>query len=181
MDAKTLAERKDELQIVDVRYPNEWEAGHIEGAVHIPRDDLADRLDEVDRERTVVTVCRSGSRSGEAAAELAAEGVAAENLEGGMLAWVEAGLPLSTPDGRHGTVAEPEEPPDDRPESHQRLQADFMSLLIEVQEHFGDHEPTEDEVQGYLRERMISDGRTPEEADEAMARITGEDHGGQTD
>lgn len=172
MDPRALAERRDDVQIVDVRYPNEWEAGRIAGAVHIPRDELLDRLGELDHDRPVVTVCRSGTRSAEAAAELAAEGFPAENLDGGMLAWAEAGLPFSGPDGGPGTVAEPEEPPDDRPESHQRLQAEFMSLLLEVQEHFGEHEPSEEEVQAYLRERMIRDGATPEEADEAMARIT---------
>jgi rhodanese-related sulfurtransferase len=179
MDPKTLAERRDAVQVVDVRDPNEWEAGHMDGALHIPQDDLAERLGELDPDRPVVTVCRSGSRSARAARYLADQGLEAENLEGGMLAWAEAGLPLSASDGRPGTVVEPEAPADDRDEGHQRLQAEFMSLILEVQEHFGDHEPSEEEIQGYLRERMIGEGRTPEEADEVLARITnGEENDG---
>lgn len=54
MDAKVLERRKDEVQVVDVRWPNEWEAGHIAGAVHIPVEELDDRLDELDRSRPVV-------------------------------------------------------------------------------------------------------------------------------
>ncbi len=72
MDPQTLARRQHEVQVLDVRYPNEWEAGHIDGAVHIPVDDLAERVQELDRERPVVTVCRSGQRSERAAQWLGA-------------------------------------------------------------------------------------------------------------
>jgi len=51
MDAQTVAERLDQLQLVDVRYPSEWHLGHIEGAVNIPEEDLADRVDEIERDR----------------------------------------------------------------------------------------------------------------------------------
>jgi len=161
----------EDVQIVDVRYPNEWEAGRIEGAVHIPLDDLDDRLDQIDRSRRVVTVCRSGDRSTNAAELLVAEGFRAENLDGGMEAWAGAGLPFTTPEGRPGTVAVPEPPPDDRPPEHQRLQAEFLSVLFDLQEHFGDHEPSDEEVRGFLRERLISEGKSPEEADELLARM----------
>lgn len=172
MDPKTLDQRRGEVQVVDVRWPNEWQAGHIDGALHIPVDDLDDHLDELDHSRPVVTVCRSGSRSTEAAAALVEEGFEAESLDGGMVAWEKAGLSFAADDGKPGQVAEPEAPPDDRSEEHQRLQADFMSMIFEVQDHFGDHEPSEEEIQAYFRERMIREGRSPEEADEVMARIT---------
>ena len=174
MDPRTLADRRDDVQIVDVREPDEWRAGRIDGALHIPRDGLADRLDELDRGRPVVTVCRSGSRSGRAAAYLAEEGFTAENLDGGMLAWEEAGLAYATPEGDPGTVAEPAEPedrPDDGSGGHQQLQADFIELSLAVQSHFGDHVPSEEEIQGYLRDRMIGEGRSADEADEVIARI----------
>ena len=129
MDPTELARGGEDVQIVDVRYPNEWEAGRIEGAIHIPLDDLDDRLEEIDRSRRVVTVCRSGNRSASAAESLAAEGFRAENRDGGMEAWAAAGPPFATPDGRPGTVAEPEPPPDERPPEHQRLQAEFLSVL----------------------------------------------------
>ena len=175
MDETTLERRRDEVQVVDVRWPNEWEAGHIDGAVHIPVDEVEDRLDELDRSRPVVTVCRSGNRSTDAARALSDQGFEAESLEGGMLAWEKAGLPFAGADGAPGRVAEPEPPPDDRSEEFQSLQADYMSLILEVQEHFGDHEPSEDEVRGYLRDRLIREGHSPDEADETMARITGDD------
>ena len=174
MDARTLAERLDEVEVVDVREPAEWDAGHIEGARHIPGDALGDHLHELDPSRPVVTVCRSGSRSSDAARVLAAEGFRAQRLAGGMLAWAEAGLTVVAYDGTPGRVAEPDEPDDDGSDGHQRLQADFMSLTLEVQEHFGDHDPSEDEIRAYLRERLIDEGRSPREADEVMARITGE-------
>ena len=174
MDARTLAERLDEVEVVYVREPGEWDAGHIEGARHIPRDALGDHLHELDPSRPVVTVCRSGSRSSDAARLLVAEGFRAENLDGGMLAWEEAGLAVVASDGTPGRVAERDEPDDDGSDGHQRLQADFMSLTLEGQEHFGDHDPSEDEIRAYLRERLIDEGHTPEEADEVMARVTGE-------
>jgi rhodanese-related sulfurtransferase len=174
MDANTLAERLREVQVVDVREPDEWDAGHIELAGHIPAAALGDHLRELDRARPVVTVCRSGSRSSDAARVLAAEGFSAENLDGGMLAWEEAGHAVVASDGSPGRVAETDVGRDDAAEGYQRLQADFISLSLEVQEHFGDHEPSEEEIRAYLRERLLSEGHNPEEADEVMARVTGE-------
>jgi rhodanese-related sulfurtransferase len=171
MTPPELADRGDQLQIVDVRWPNEWDAGRIEGALHIPQPELEDRLEEIDRSRPVVTVCRSGDRSATAAEELQAEGFSAENLDGGLQAWVEAGLPLTSADGGPGSVVEPEPPPDDRPIEHQRIQAEMMSLLFDLQERFGDREPNDEEVRQFLRERLIDEGRSPEEADEFLAGI----------
>jgi rhodanese-related sulfurtransferase len=178
MEARALAERLDDVEVVDVREPDEWDAGHIERARHIPRDALGDRLAELDRSRPVVTVCRTGSRSSDAARALLAEGFAAESLDGGLLAWEEAGLEVVASDGAPGRVAEAEATRDDASEGYQRLQADFMSLTLEVQQHFGDHEPSEEEIRAYLRERLVDEGRSPEEADEMMGRITGEQPSG---
>ena len=175
MEPATLAGRLDELQVLDVRRPDEWEAGRIEGARHIPLDDLDGRLGEIDRGRPVVTVCRSGDRSGRAAEQLRDEGFDAENLEGGMQAWAGAGLPYRAADGGPGRITDPEpasEPAGDglSPEL-QQLQTGFLELIFAVKEHFGDHEPSEEEVRDYLRDRLISQGKTPEEADEFLARI----------
>ncbi|MDQ4133168.1 MAG: rhodanese-like domain-containing protein [Actinomycetota bacterium] len=177
MQPNELARRLDEVQVVDVRFPNEWEAGRIHGARHVPLDQLEDRQDEIDPSRPVVTVCRSGTRSAQAADRLRDEGFDAENLDGGMLAWADAGLPVTTPDGSPGTVAEPEEPVEpeepagEGPEADPGFQAAVVELALEVQEHFGDHEPSEDEVRGYLRDRLIREGHTAEEADEVLARL----------
>ena len=105
MDPTQIADRVDDVQLIDVREPDEWEAGRIEGARHIPLGELGNRLGEIDRGRPVVAVCRSGSRSGKAADALRARGYDAENLDGGMQAWEQAGLPFSAPDGGPGRVA----------------------------------------------------------------------------
>ena len=148
-----MRDEGERLQMVDVRNPHEWDAGHVNGSVHIPVDDLNDRLDELDRSRPVVTVCRSGGRSAGAARALAADGFDAESLDGGLLAWAEAGLPLIDAGGQPGTVVEPDPPGDAGFDEHQELLSGYISLATEVQEHFGDREPSEEEVQAYLRDR----------------------------
>lgn len=82
--------------LVDVRQPAEWKTGHIDGALHIPLGQLARRLDELPRGKTIVTVCRTGHRSGIAARALARAGHDVLNLEGGINAWARTGLPVTT-------------------------------------------------------------------------------------
>ncbi len=171
MDPVTLADRLGAVQVLDVRYPNEWEAGRIEGALHIPVDDLAERVEEVDRDRPVVTVCRSGDRSQRAAQWLRGEGIDAENLDGGMQGWAEAGLTFSGADGGPGTLAEPEPPPDDRPPEMQQLQAGFLEVVFAAQERFGDRQPSEEEMRAFLRDRLLAEGKSPEEADTFLAEM----------
>ena len=165
MDPATLASEMGQFQVVDVRYPNEWEAGRIDGAVHIPGDYIFDRVGELDPTRPVVTVCRSGSRSAEAAEDLASEGFDVQNLEGGIDAWVGEGLPIWTDEGGRGRVADPEPPPDDRPPEMQKLQNDFMEAAFAVRDHFGDTEPSEEEVLAFLRERDARKAADEEDSD----------------
>ncbi|MFD0519356.1 rhodanese-like domain-containing protein [Paractinoplanes durhamensis] len=73
------------------------------GAAH-PLAQLADRLGEVSSDRPVVTVCRSGARSRQAAALLARNGRQVHNLRGGMHAWIAAGHPLRAKGGRPGQL-----------------------------------------------------------------------------
>ena len=79
--------------LVDVREQNEWDAGHIDGSVHIPMSQMPDRLDELDKKTMTIVVCRSGNRSGKVAAWLINRGYDALNMTGGMLSWAEEGLP----------------------------------------------------------------------------------------
>lgn len=169
MNPQTLACEQDRFQIVDVRHVNEWQAGHIDGALHIPEDDLLDRLTDLDHDRPVVTVCRSGTRSARAADVLRQEGFEAQNLDGGMEAWARAGLPFQASDGGRGTVADPDPPPDDRPHDVQRLQSVLLETIFAVQEHFGDHDPSEDEIHAFLRDKLLGEGKTPDEADRLLA------------
>lgn len=104
MQPTQVHDRTGELQIIDVREPDEWQAGHIQTARHIPMDELPDRLDEIDRDQPLVTVCRSGSRSGKMADLLREHGYDAQNMEGGMEAWDDADLPYQDTDGTQGQV-----------------------------------------------------------------------------
>jgi rhodanese-related sulfurtransferase len=91
-------------QLVDVRAPHEWEAGHITGARHLPLDELSERIEELDRERPVVLYCRGGTRSSMATEALVEAGYDAAKLTEGVVGWADAGLPLDPEDG--GYVAE---------------------------------------------------------------------------
>jgi rhodanese-related sulfurtransferase len=97
LDPRATYERRSELQILDVREPDEWAEGHIPDAVHIPMAQVPERLDELDRDRPVVAVCRSGRRSGEVVDYLSRLGISAENMPGGMVQWADQGLPIKRP------------------------------------------------------------------------------------
>jgi rhodanese-related sulfurtransferase len=92
---------RDGAQLVDVREPYERDAGRIPGdSAHIELDRLTAEAGSIDRERTVVFYCRSGSRSALAAQAFSAAGYDAHNLDGGLKAWVADGLPIEPADGR---------------------------------------------------------------------------------
>jgi rhodanese-related sulfurtransferase len=99
-----VSKRRSELHLLDVREQDEWDAGHIDGAQHIPLGELGARLAEVPKEKVVVAVCRSGSRSDRAAKGLRLSGFEAENLDGGVTAWSRAGLALVAKGGGPGRV-----------------------------------------------------------------------------
>jgi phage shock protein E len=85
--------RGEAPQLLDVRTPVEFAAGHLPGAVLIPHDALAARLDELDRSRPVVVYCRTGRRAGIAEELLRQRGFEVSQLQGSWLAWQAAGLP----------------------------------------------------------------------------------------
>jgi len=80
--------------LLDVRTDDEWAAGRIAGSVHIPMDQLMQRLDELDER--VVCVCAVGARSSRVAQFLNAQGREAVNLDGGLYAWEGSGLPVES-------------------------------------------------------------------------------------
>ncbi len=85
--------------VVDVRNPHEWEAGHVEGAVWIPVDDIIPRFDELPGEGNLLFICEVGARSGLAAEYAAAMGADTSrlfNIEDGTPAWIAQGLPHAT-------------------------------------------------------------------------------------
>lgn len=99
-----LSKQRDAYHLLDVREDDEWRAGRIEGAQHIPLREIARRVGEIPSDRPVVAVCRSGARSASAVRGLQQLGRAAENLDGGVTAWARAGLPLVDEQGRPGKV-----------------------------------------------------------------------------
>jgi thioredoxin 1 len=81
--------------VLDVREPVEYAAGHVPGAVNLPQADLADRLDELPRDRPLLLICQGGYRSQRAAQFLKQMGFEqVSSVAGGTAAWAEAGKPL---------------------------------------------------------------------------------------
>jgi rhodanese-related sulfurtransferase len=87
------------LTVLDVRESFEWEHGHIDGALHIPMNELPERIAEVGEGQTLV-VCKVGGRSGQVVGWLQQQGYDAVNLDGGMLDWAAAGRPRARETGR---------------------------------------------------------------------------------
>ena len=88
----------DDVVVVDVRREDEYGAGHIKGAMHVPVDDVLARVEELPNGKKLLFICEVGVRSGLAAEMSAAMGVDSENLyniEDGTQAWISRGLPTS--------------------------------------------------------------------------------------
>jgi rhodanese-related sulfurtransferase len=102
VDARSAAQllADGEAAVLDVREHDEWAAGRIAGAVHLPLAELVARQAEIPEELPLIVVCRSGSRSAWAAQMLTRAGYQASNLAGGLEAWHAADLPLE-PDGAY--------------------------------------------------------------------------------
>lgn len=96
----TVAELNEKLKygkhplVLDVRQPEEFRTGHINGAKLIPLNELNKRMNELPKNREIVCICASGSRSTSAAKVLAGAGYTVLNVKGGMLAWRQAKLPV---------------------------------------------------------------------------------------
>ncbi len=91
--------REGSAQVVDVREPYEWEAGHTQGARHIELERLGARAQSVDRERPVIFQCRAGVRSAMAAQAFRRAGYDAWSMAGGLEGWTAEGQPLEPTDG----------------------------------------------------------------------------------
>ena len=92
--------QRGEIQLIDVREPYEHEAGRIAGDRLVGLTELAAQAESIDRDRPVVFYCRSGSRSAMATEAFRGAGYDAHNMEGGLLDWTAAGLPLEPDGGR---------------------------------------------------------------------------------
>jgi len=88
---------KDKGQLIDVRTPNEYSAGHIEGAqnINLHDDNFTVQINKLDKKQTVYVYCKAGRRSAEASSVLKQNGFKnVVELDGGTDAWTAAGKPL---------------------------------------------------------------------------------------
>ncbi|MFX1508484.1 MAG: rhodanese-like domain-containing protein [Promethearchaeota archaeon] len=95
-EAKDLVDNDEELFILDVRNPDEFEAGHIFGAYLIPVDDISTRKNELPKNKStpILVYCRSGGRSVPASETLdSLEYTQVNNMNGGFNAWIASGYP----------------------------------------------------------------------------------------
>lgn len=80
-------------RVIDVRTDAEWAEGHVAGSHHVPMDQVVEEIGG-HLDHPLLVVCASGGRSSRVAQYLAAQGVETANLDGGLHAWEDAGLPL---------------------------------------------------------------------------------------
>lgn len=91
--------KTDSVQLLDVRTPQEYAEGHIEGAlnINVQSDDFQQMAEkELSKDSTILVYCRSGRRSMDAAGILTRLGYRVINLKGGIIEWKEDGLPVTT-------------------------------------------------------------------------------------
>ena len=95
ISAEDLATRLETgAQVIDVREPDEWDEAYLAGSYLIPLGQVVDRLDEIATGPSVYVICRSGVRSANACEYLRVQGIDAVNVTGGILAWLDAELPV---------------------------------------------------------------------------------------
>ena len=95
VDELAAARAEGLVPLVDVRQPEEYEAGHVPGAKLIPLADVVARAGEIPSEGPVYVICQSGSRSQRAADYYRDRGIEAYNVAGGTKAWTDAGHELA--------------------------------------------------------------------------------------
>lgn len=75
------------LLLLDVRTPHEFKDHRIPGSLNIPIDEIENRLQEIPKEKTIITICEHGVRSGIVEKYLSSKGYTAESLDGGLANW----------------------------------------------------------------------------------------------
>lgn len=86
----------DEAVVVDVREPNEYDAGHVPGAVLMPLAMVPLKHSELPKGETIYLICQTGGRSFTAATWLAQQGYEVRNVTGGTSDWIANGFSVST-------------------------------------------------------------------------------------
>ena len=92
-----IIEKNQSLIILDVRTDLEFDGGHLKGAINIPVDELEERIDELDPADEFLVYCRTGNRSSSAVRILIEHNFSmVYHMFDGIIAWIEAGYPVST-------------------------------------------------------------------------------------
>jgi molybdopterin-guanine dinucleotide biosynthesis protein A/rhodanese-related sulfurtransferase len=105
IDIATLASLREQgVPLIDVREDDEYVAGHVPGAHHIPLGEVAGRTEEVATDTTVYVICARGGRSAKAVEHYRSLGLDAVNVVGGTMAWVDAGHPVEGGPGSGATA-----------------------------------------------------------------------------
>ena len=102
--AASAADVPDDAVVLDVREDDEWVAGHIDGATHIPMGDVPARLDDLPEGDPLYVICRSSGRSARVTAWLNANGFDAVVVAGGMGDWEALGRPMVSETGQEPFV-----------------------------------------------------------------------------
>ncbi|VAX13183.1 hypothetical protein MNBD_GAMMA24-1943 [hydrothermal vent metagenome] len=102
LDAPELAQRlddqPDDIHVIDVREMNEFSNGTMPGAKAIPMATIPVRLNELQQDKELVIICRSGARSAQVCMFLQQQGFdKVFNLRGGLMSWARLGLPIEQP------------------------------------------------------------------------------------
>ncbi len=95
VDVHTTAavQNRDDVILIDVREQWEYDEVHIPNITLIPMSEIANRLDEISKDKEVILTCRSGNRSGQMTIMLQQNGFDnVHNMQGGILAWQQAGF-----------------------------------------------------------------------------------------
>lgn len=89
-DLKTVLDNGEDVTLVDVREPHEWEICRIEGATLLPLSEIDSRLHELDSSQTLLVYCKTGVRSAKVIQRLSEVGFTRlKNVRGGIKAWAE--------------------------------------------------------------------------------------------
>jgi rhodanese-related sulfurtransferase len=89
VDLKARLDRREPLQLIDVRTPGEFASGHLHSAINVPINQLRSALPAlpIDRNQPVIAICQTAHRSPPAVRLLRQAGFDAQQLRGGMIAW----------------------------------------------------------------------------------------------
>lgn len=105
-DLAQKLENKEDLKVIDVRRPGEWDSGHVPGCQNMPLNELEKTAGKLDRKQSYAVICAGGYRSSIATTILRRKGVTnVINITGGTGAWVKSGLPVEKPQSTNTSSA----------------------------------------------------------------------------